>query len=200
MAQALTGRPLRPFRPPADQEPAAAGRAFREAAAVGMVGPENIECALVGDTTAHVFGPCARGRTSYYSRMPDKHVRTPTMCAIGRAANWRPQTNRQKWHVVLTVAIMACAAAVAIPTPLIRTALLHFAGSSILIGWLATESRRSRREREALAVRLAALPPGDVPADVVSLVASGKKIRAVKRYRQVTGTSLSQAKAYIDGL
>ena len=70
----------------------------------------------------------------------------------------------------------------------------------IAMGWLVTESRRSRREREALAIRLAALPPGDVPADVVSLVASGKKIQAISRYRQLTGTSLSEARAVIDGL
>jgi hypothetical protein len=132
--------------------------------------------------------------------MPDEPLGAPSTGAIGRAAKWRQQSNRQKWLVVLTIVIVACAAAVAIPTPSIRTDFLQFAGSSILIGWLATESRRSRREREALAVRLAALPPGDVPADIVSLIASGKKIQAIKRYRQLTGISLSEAKAYVDGL
>jgi hypothetical protein len=48
--------------------------------------------------------------------------------------------------------------------------LLLFAGGSLLIGWVETESRRSRREREALVARLAELPPADVPADVVTLV------------------------------
>jgi hypothetical protein len=111
---------------------------------------------------------------------------------------WRPQTNRQKWLAALTVTVAACAAAIVIPS--LRSSLLPLAGYSILIGWLATEGRRSRREREALAVRLAALPPGDVPADVVTMVASGKKIQAIKRYRQLTSTTLSEAKAYIDGL
>lgn len=77
---------------------------------------------------------------------------------------------------------------------------MSFAGYSIVMGWLATESRRSRGEREALAARLAALPPGDVPADVITLLASGKKIEATKRYHQLTGTSLSEAMDYIDGL
>jgi hypothetical protein len=120
------------------------------------------------------------------------------MVATGRAAKWRPQTNRRKWLVVLTFMIMACVAASFVPS--MRTGLLALAGYSIAMGWLATESRRSRREREALAIRLAALPPGDVPADVVSLVASGKKIQAISRYRQLTGTSLSEARAVIDGL
>jgi ribosomal protein L7/L12 len=130
--------------------------------------------------------------------MPDEPLRALSMVAIGRAVKWRPQTNRQKWLVVLTVMIMACAAASVVPS--MRTGLLAFAGYSIVMGWLATESRRSRREREALAVRLAALPPADVPADVVSLVASGKKIQAISRYRQLTGASLSEARAVIDGL
>jgi ribosomal protein L7/L12 len=29
---------------------------------------------------------------------------------------------------------------------------------------------------------------------------SGKKIQAIKRYHQLTGTTLGEAKAYIDGL
>jgi len=139
-----------------------------------------------------------RGGTGYHSRMPDELPRTRSMSAVGRYGKWRPQTNRQKWLVVLTFTFVACAAAIVIPS--MRAGLLSVAGYSILTGWLATESRRSRSEREALAARLAALPPGDVPADVVTLVASGKKIQAIKCYRQLTGTSLSEAKAYIDGL
>jgi hypothetical protein len=130
--------------------------------------------------------------------MPDEPLPTPSTGAIGRAAKWRPQTNRQKWLVVLTLAITACAGAIVIPS--MRAGLLSLAGYSIVMGWLATDSRRSRRKREALALRLAALPPGDVPADIVSLVASGKKIQAVKRYSHLTGVSLGEAKAYIDGL
>lgn len=58
------------------------------------------------------------------------------MGAIGQAAKWRPQTNRQKWLVVLTFIIMACAAAIVIPA--LRAGLLSFAAYSIVMGWLAT--------------------------------------------------------------
>jgi ribosomal protein L7/L12 len=51
-----------------------------------------------------------------------------------------------------------------------------------------------------LAARLAALPRDDIPADVIGLVAAGKKIQAIKRYRELTGTDLREAKAVIDGL
>jgi uncharacterized membrane protein len=90
------------------------------------------------------------------------------MTTIGQAAKWRARTTRQKWYIILTIAIAACAQAIAVPS--MRAGLLLFAGGSLLIGWVETESRRSRREREALVARLAELPPADVPADVVTLV------------------------------
>jgi hypothetical protein len=40
----------------------------------------------------------------------------------------------------------------------------------------------------------------DIPGDVVSLVAAGKKIQAIKRYREVTGVGLKEAKTIVDGL
>jgi ribosomal protein L7/L12 len=40
----------------------------------------------------------------------------------------------------------------------------------------------------------------DIPADVIGLVAGGQKIHAIKRYRELTGASLPEAKAVIDGL
>jgi hypothetical protein len=140
----------------------------------------------------------ARFGNSYDSPVPDESRRTRRMGALKRAAKWRPQTNRQKWLVVLTVVIVACAPAIVFPA--MRTGLLSFAVYAVVMGWLGTESRRSRREREALSARLALLEPGDVPADVVSLVAAGKKIQAIKRYRQLTGASLGEAKTFIDGL
>lgn len=124
--------------------------------------------------------------------------RTRIMTAIAHAVKWRARTGRKKWYIILTIAIVACVAAIAEPS--MRAGLLLFAAGSLFTGWLETESRRSRREREALAARLAVLPPGGVPADVVTRVVSGKKIQAAKRYRQLTGTTLSEARAYIDGL
>jgi ribosomal protein L7/L12 len=63
-----------------------------------------------------------------------------------------------------------------------------------------TQRRRSRLEREALATRLAALSRDDVPANVIDLLVAGKKIQASRRYRELTGTSLQEAKALIDTL
>ena len=48
--------------------------------------------------------------------------------------------------------------------------------------------------------RLGTLSRDDIPADVIGLVAAGKKIHAIKRYRELTGTDLREAKAVIDGL
>lgn len=41
-------------------------------------------------------------------------------------------------------------------------------------------------------------PFGGVPADVVELVRGGHKLEAIKRYREVTGASLADAKDAID--
>jgi len=40
----------------------------------------------------------------------------------------------------------------------------------------------------------------DIPADVIGLVAAGKKFHAIKRYRELTGTGPQEAKVIIDGL
>jgi len=39
-----------------------------------------------------------------------------------------------------------------------------------------------------------------VPADVVALAQSGKKIEAIKRYRELTGVGLREAKDVVDGI
>jgi hypothetical protein len=117
-----------------------------------------------------------------------------------RFARWRPRTDGQKWLCVLTIAVLACGAAVALPVAAFRGCLLSFASYSIVLGWLLTEGRRGRRERLALAARLDARRPGEVHADIISLLSSGKKIQAIKRYRQLTGMTLHEAKAYIDSL
>lgn len=120
------------------------------------------------------------------------------MHLVTRAARWRPWESRHVWLIVLALAIVFCAEAITIPAK--RSAL---PGSLIvLVGmglWVAGR-QRERRERAALAARLAALSRDDIPADVIGLVAAGKKIQAIKRYRELTGASLREAKAVIDSL
>jgi ribosomal protein L7/L12 len=41
---------------------------------------------------------------------------------------------------------------------------------------------------------------GGVPPDVVALAAAGKKIHAIKRYREITGVGLKEAKDVVDAL
>ena len=42
--------------------------------------------------------------------------------------------------------------------------------------------------------------PENINAELKSLIAEGKRIKAVKRYRMVTGIGLKEAKEYIDTL
>ena len=39
-----------------------------------------------------------------------------------------------------------------------------------------------------------------VPDDVVALARGGRKIEAIKRYRELTGAGLAEAKAAVDGI
>jgi ribosomal protein L7/L12 len=55
------------------------------------------------------------------------------------------------------------------------------------------------QERAALAARATESRDG-IPADVIGMVAVGQKIRAIKRYRELTGVELKEAKAIIEGL
>jgi ribosomal protein L7/L12 len=48
--------------------------------------------------------------------------------------------------------------------------------------------------------RLAMVSRDDMPADVIALVAVGHKVRAIERYRELTGVSLQEAKAAIDSV
>lgn len=117
---------------------------------------------------------------------------------VTRAARWRPRESRQVWLVVLAPVIAVCAEAIAVPAK--RSALLCAAVGLISLGFWVTERQRQRRERAALAARLAALSRDDIPADVIGLVAADRKIQAIKRYRELTGTGLREAKAVIDSL
>jgi ribosomal protein L7/L12 len=59
---------------------------------------------------------------------------------------------------------------------------------------------RQRREHAALTARFTALRPGDIPAGVIELTAAGKKVQAIKRYRERTGAGLREARTVIDSL
>lgn len=130
--------------------------------------------------------------------MPGESRRNRTTHLVKRAARWRARSNRQVWLVTMALMIMMCAPAIVVPST--RPTLLGGVIGLAATGYLSTESRRSRLEREALATRLATMPRDDVPADVIDLVLAGRKIQAIKRYRKLTGTSLVEAKALIDGL
>jgi ribosomal protein L7/L12 len=67
-------------------------------------------------------------------------------------------------------------------------------------------TRRIRRleEQVALLSQQAGVPwdePGSgVPPEIVDLVRRNKKIEAIKRYRELTGVGLAEAKDVIDGV
>lgn len=42
--------------------------------------------------------------------------------------------------------------------------------------------------------------PGGIPSDIVAMARSGKKIQAIKRYREMTNCDLATAKRVIDSL
>jgi ribosomal protein L7/L12 len=117
---------------------------------------------------------------------------------VAAAGRWRPRSNRQVWLVVSALAIAICAEAIAVPAK--RDGLACTAAGLIIMGLWATGRLRQSRERQALTARLAAVPREDIPADVIGLIRSGKKIHAIKRYRELTGAGLQEAKAVIDSL
>jgi ribosomal protein L7/L12 len=117
---------------------------------------------------------------------------------VTAAGRWRPRSNRQIWLVVWALVIAACAEAIAVPAK--RDGLACAVAGFIVMGLWATGSLRQRRERQALAARLATVSREDIPADVIGLIAADKKIRAIKRYRELTGAGLREAKAVIDSL
>jgi len=116
---------------------------------------------------------------------------------VTQATRWRPRGS-QVWLIVLALVIVVCAEAVAIPAK--RPALLCAVIGLIGMGFWVTGRQRQRHEHAALTARLATLPPGVIPADVIGLLAADKKIQAINRYRELTGANLREAKAVIDSL
>ena len=124
--------------------------------------------------------------------------RARTLHLLRQAARWRPRSNRQIWLIVSALVIAACAEAIVIPAT--RASLASVVTGLIGIGLLVTEHRRQRRERAALAAQRAAASRDGIPADVIGLAVAGKKIRAIIRYRELTGVGLKEAKVTIDSL
>ena len=130
--------------------------------------------------------------------MRTESPRTRILHLVRQAARWRPRSNRQIWLIVSALVIAACAEAIVIPAK--RDGLACAVAGLIGMGLLVTAHRHQRRERAALAARRATVSRDDIPADVIGLVMAGKKIRAIARYRELTGVGLKEAKVIIDSL
>lgn len=130
--------------------------------------------------------------------MRTESPRTRTLPLVRQAARWRPRSNRQIWLIVSVLVIATCAEAIVIPAkrdgPACAVAVL------IGMGLLVTGHRHQRAERAALAARRATASRDGIPPDVIGLVMAGKKIRAIARYRELTGVGLKEAKVIIDSL
>ena len=67
-------------------------------------------------------------------------------------------------------------------------------------------ARRLRRLEEQVALLSEKLglpfddPGAGMPSEVVELARNGRKIEAIKRYRELTGVGLAEAKDVVDGL
>jgi hypothetical protein len=137
-------------------------------------------------------------RVRYASLVPDESPGGHITPLVKGAVRWRARSNRQVWLVTLALVIATCVAAITIPSH--RSFLLVNVVGLVITGWMNGESRGSRREREALAARLVTQPRDDIPPHVIDLLIAGRKIQAIKRYRELTGTSLKEAKGLIDSL
>jgi hypothetical protein len=85
--------------------------------------------------------------------MPGESRRNWIIRAVRQAARWLLRSNRQIWLITLALVVVACGAAIGIPSA--RPELLACIFALGCAGWVASESStRSRREREALAKSL----------------------------------------------
>lgn len=139
-----------------------------------------------------------REEAAYACLVPDEPPQAEIARSVTRAAWWRPRSNRQIWLLALALAIVTCAGAIAIPAK--RAALPCAVAALADIGVWITARRRQQQDRAALTARLAMVSHDDMPADVIALITAGKKIHAIKRYRELTGVTLQEAKAAIDSL
>jgi len=85
--------------------------------------------------------------------MPDESRRNRIIRTESHAARWPPRSNRPIWLITLALVIVACGAAIVIPSA--RPELLACIFALGCAGWMISESStRSRRERVALAKSL----------------------------------------------
>lgn len=129
--------------------------------------------------------------------MPDESPHSRIVHLVTQAVRWRPRNNRQVWLIVLVLVIAVCGGAIAEPA---RLDSLPSAVAGLVVVGLCITGLGQRREREALAARPSTVSRNDIPADVIELAAVGKRLRAIKRYRELTDVSLQEAKVIIDGL
>jgi ribosomal protein L7/L12 len=69
--------------------------------------------------------------------------------------------------------------------------------SSVLSG---SDDRRLQRKVDLILTHLGLDPDQGVDEKIMELVKAGKKIEAVKLYREQTGVELYEAKDYVEGL
>ncbi len=80
--------------------------------------------------------------------------------------------------------------------PLLVLILISFSSS---INQLRNEIKRTNTILEKIAKQIG-VPEPPVDSVIRNLVAEGKKIEAIKRYREITGVGLKEAKDYIDSI
>jgi ribosomal protein L7/L12 len=119
----------------------------------------------------------------------------------------RPLLSAVPRRVIPGVALAAAGFAVALGTG--RTAkardIAAAAGVSLLIGAVGAVLRARKGQAGPASADLGTVPASEVSpapdAEVLVLVTAGRKIQAIKRYRQLNpGIGLKQAKDVIDGL
>lgn len=80
--------------------------------------------------------------------------------------------------------------------PLLVLILISFSSS---INQLRNEIKRTNTILEKITKQIG-VPEPPVDSVIRNLVAEGKKIEAIKRYREITGVGLKEAKDYIDSI
>ena len=84
--------------------------------------------------------------------------------------------------------------------------ILALAILTLMLSWMESDRRkgirlaRLERKQDALLKKLEVDPDADVDAEVLALARSGEKIKAIKRYRDLTGTGLKEAKEFVERL
>jgi ribosomal protein L7/L12 len=73
------------------------------------------------------------------------------------------------------------------------------AAISSAIDQLRNDIRRTNSILEKIAIQIG-VPETPVDDEVKTFIAQGNKIKAIKRYREITGVGLKEAKEYIDKL